>query len=118
MENNFFPAIAGSGNVCAGVEIAKVSDTKIPNGCSCKPNDSIPCTYNKDLQGQFDDQCYLCTTADLMYTRCPNCTECLKDCGSCIGTLNKSDGIESFKNCLDSMDNTCRKQCDASCKKH
>ena len=116
MQEDFFPAYGGaSGNVCSGVEI---SDHATPNGCGCKPNDVTVCAYNKDLQGKTDDQCYICTTADLAFGICPDCVECLKSCDPCMGSMMPFDGIDSYKSCLRSMDDTCRASCTSSCKKH
>ena len=112
MQKNFFPAFGGAGNVCSGVEI---SDTATPNGCGCKPNDSSPCTYNSGLQGSFDDQCYLCTTADLVAGVCPNCIECLTSCDSCIAVHGS---VDDLKKCLKKMSEPCRASCDSSCKKN
>ena len=70
MQKNFFPGFGGTDNVCSGVEI---SDTATPNGFGCKPNDASPCTFNTNLQGVYDDQCYLCTTSDLIGGVCPDC---------------------------------------------
>lgn len=111
MQKNFFPSFSGNGQVCSGVEI---SETATPNGCGCKPNDTLPCTYNEDLQGQYDDQCNICTTADIVDGKCLSCVDCLADCDSCITTANT---VVSSKNCLKKMDDDCRAQCTSVCKK-
>ena len=114
MQKNFFPAYGGTGNVCAGVEL---NDNATPNGCGCKPNDVTVCAYNENIQGTYDDKCYLCTTADLAFGICPDCVECLKSCDSCMERMQQNDGILSYKNCLKRMDDSCRASCTTSCKK-
>lgn len=61
MQNDFFPAFEGAGNLCGGVEIFR---TAVPNGCGCKPNSDSPCTYNKEW-GEKPNKCFLCTANDL-----------------------------------------------------
>ncbi len=113
MKNNFFPAFAGNGNVCAGVEIKK---TDTSNGCGCKPNDTNPCTYNPALQDEFDDRCFICTTEDLANGICPTCTACLEDCDSCVATPFQT--VDEYKSCLNGMSDTCRSGCAEYCIKN
>ena len=61
IQNDFFPAFEGAGNLCGGVEIFR---TAVPNGCGCKPNSDSPCTYNKEW-GEKPNKCFLCTANDL-----------------------------------------------------
>ena len=115
MNNNFFPAYGGKGNVCGGVEL---NDNATPNGCGCKPNDTTICSYDPNLQDTNDDKCFICTTADLAFGTCPDCIECLKSCDPCMGSMDKNDRIHSFKTCLKSMNDSCRASCSSSCKKY
>lgn len=120
MQANSFPAFMSTDNVCNGVETA---DTILPYGCGCKLSPTLPCSYNPMLQSQYDDKCYICTTQDLANGECPDCAECLKTCSSCKACTSCLDTssptfLNSISNCLDTMDASCRAQCNAVCKKN
>ena len=113
MQMDNFPAFLSTDNVCNGVETA---DSVLPYGCGCKLSDTLPCSYNPALQKEFDDRCYICSITDIVDGKCPDCVECLKHCDSCAAAATDSF-LDSFANCVNSMDSSCRTQCNAACKK-
>jgi len=114
MMNNNFPAFAGYGYACGGVETSR---TSLPNGCGCQPTPHSPCTYNRDW-GTREDKCYICTASDLAEGEsCETCKDCLSNCpnSDCIST---SSTVEEFMLCLHSITDVCRASCHYSCMKN
>ena len=114
MNNDFFPAFMGSGNVCGGVEISR---TAVPNGCGCKPKSASPCTYSPKW-GETVEKCFICTALDLSLGACESCKDCVAGCsnGDCMASAKTS---EDFVACLDSInDAECRASCHHSCMKN
>ncbi len=111
LQNNLFPSFTGSGNTCSGVE---ENQNSVPTGCGCQPNQETACSYDPDLKNQNGNQCYVCTTADIVAGNCSSCVTCLAYCNSCINSVST---VEAAKTCLDSMTNPCRANCVASCRK-
>ena len=113
MQNNFFPAFGGSGNICGGVEIKR---TAVPNGCGCKPQKGSPCTYNHDW-ASGDKKCFICNAADLAAGKCDTCKDCMSNCsaGAC---MNTSLTVDDFVNCMQGINDTeCRSNCHFNCMK-
>lgn len=119
LQHDFFAAIEGAGNSCSGVEI---SHTATPNGCGCQPNELAPCTYDPNGRS-LEEECFICTSMDLASSLDPNvdtcsdCRLCLSQCDPCILSSTTQN---QFEQCLGSKNfrgNTCRSQCDDSCRK-
>mmetsp|Transcript_15108 Transcript_15108/g.19155 ORF Transcript_15108/g.19155 Transcript_15108/m.19155 type:complete len:544 (+) Transcript_15108:275-1906(+) len=117
----FFPTFTSSADVCS--PDVNLFDTKVPEGCGCKPNTHIPCSYNRDLQGTYDNQCHVCTVNDLVGGSCTSCFQCINICtNSCLTSspipATSAATYDKYVSCLSGMDESCRSNCMDSCKKY
>eukprot|EP00179_Madagascaria_erythrocladioides_P000609 CAMPEP_0198309872 /NCGR_PEP_ID=MMETSP1450-20131203/2114_1 /TAXON_ID=753684 ORGANISM="Madagascaria erythrocladiodes, Strain CCMP3234" /NCGR_SAMPLE_ID=MMETSP1450 /ASSEMBLY_ACC=CAM_ASM_001115 /LENGTH=427 /DNA_ID=CAMNT_0044012653 /DNA_START=231 /DNA_END=1514 /DNA_ORIENTATION=- len=73
LQKDNFPAFFGeSGDACSGVE---VSATATENGCGCKPNSMVPCTFSAG-----NDSCFVCRADELNDPACAACKACVDQC--------------------------------------
>jgi len=113
----FFPTF-NSVDICSND--VNLFDTKVPEGCGCKPNSYIPCSYNRELQGTYDDQCHICTVNDLVSGSCLSCLQCIDICTNSCFTSNHGTTVDTYDkyiSCLSDMDQSCHSSCMDSCKK-